>query len=48
MTPLFASWATVVAPATVKLFASTPVRVKPVFGVRVIVAVYTVLYPKVS
>jgi hypothetical protein len=35
-----------VAPVTVKLFAATPVRVKPALGVRAIVAVYTVLAAK--
>ena len=38
-TPLLAVLLTLVAPATVKKFAVTPVRVKPVFGVNVIVAV---------
>ena len=37
-----------VAPATVKLFAATPVSVKPALAVKVMVAVYTVLAPKVA
>jgi hypothetical protein len=37
-----------VAPATVKKFDATPVRVYPVLGVSVIVAVYTVLLKKVT
>lgn len=36
-----------VAPDTVKLFACTPVRVKPALAVSVMVAVYTVLAAKV-
>jgi hypothetical protein len=46
-TPLSALWLTLVAPATVKLFVATPLRVNPVLAVRVIVAVYTVLPVKV-
>jgi hypothetical protein len=41
--PLFAEFVTVVAPATVKKFAVTPVKVKPAFGVSIIVAVYALL-----
>lgn len=42
ITPEFALFVTVAvgAPATVKEFAATPVRVYPSFGVRVMVAVY--------
>jgi hypothetical protein len=47
-TPLLAPWLTLVAPATVKLFAATPLRVKPALAVRVIVAVYSVSAAKVS
>ena len=36
-TPLFAAWV-LVAPATVKVFAFTPCKVKPAVGVRVITA----------
>jgi hypothetical protein len=38
-TPELALWLTLVAPATVKLLAATPVRVQPALGVRLIVAV---------
>ena len=48
MMPLSAALVTVVAPATVKLSAATPVKVKPVSGVRVIVAVYTRSAPKTA
>lgn len=40
--PLFSSFVTVVAPLWIKLFAPTPVKVKPVCAVRVRTALYTV------
>jgi hypothetical protein len=46
-TPELALWLTLVAPDTVKLFATTPVSVQPALGVRLIVAVYVVLAAKV-
>jgi len=41
-TPELIGLVSVVDPATVNKFAATPVKVNPVFGVSVIVAVYTV------
>jgi hypothetical protein len=45
--PLSALLPTDVAPATVKLSSTTPLRVNPVLGVRVMVAVYAVSAAKV-
>ena len=45
--PLSAAWVTLVAPATVKELAATPVNVYPANGVRVMVAVNVVFAAKV-